>query len=100
MGRKLQLGALLAVMALAAGCAPAYYAFEEELNELRALVESANASAEQAASQSGSAGDAAQAAAQAQAAANEALSAANAAQAAVDATNERMDRMFEDEAAK
>ena len=100
MGRKLQLGALLAVMALAAGCAPAYYAFEEELQELRALVESANTSAGEAASQSGAAAAAAQAAEQAQAAANEALAAANAAQAAVDATNERMDRMFEEAQAK
>lgn len=98
MGRKLQLGALLAVLTLAGGCAPAYYALEDQLAEIRAIAEAAQSAAEQAASQSGSGGE--QAAAQAQAAANEALAAANAAQAAVDATNERMDRMFEIEQAK
>lgn len=99
MGRKLQLGALLAVLAFAGGCAPAYHVTEQQIADLRVLVASAESAAQQAASQSGS-GDGEAMAAQAQATANEALAAANAVQAAVDATNERLDRMFEVEAAK
>ena len=98
MGRKLQLGALLAVLTLASGCAPAYYALEEELADIRAIAEAAQSASEQAASQSGSGAE--QMASQAQATANEALEAANAAQAAADATNERLDRMFEESQAK
>lgn len=100
MGRKLQLGALLAVLTFAGGCTPAYYAFEQQLDEIRMIAEAArDAAGQSAASQPGSEA-AEQAASQAQAAANEALAAANAAQAAVDATNERMDRMFEEAQAK
>ncbi len=100
MGRKLQLGALLAVIAFAGGCAPAYHVTEQQIADLRALVASAETAAQQAASQSTSDSGGEQMASQAQAAANEALAAANAAQAAVDATNERLDRMFEEAQAK
>ena len=98
MGRKLQLGGLLAILAFAGGCTPAYYAFERELDEIRALVEGVQPGDAQATSQMPV--GAGPAAARAQATADEALAAANAAQAAVDATNERIDRMFEDEQAK
>ena len=95
MGRKLQLGALLAVMAFAAGCAPAYHITEQQVADLRASV----ASMEEAPPPADTSG-AEQMAAQAQATAEEALAAANAVQAAIDATNERLDRMFEEEQAK
>ncbi len=94
MGRKLQLGALLAVLTLAGGCTPAYHITEQEIAELRSMVESLQPSPGQ------SGGNAEAMAAQAQATADEALAAANAAQAGVDATNERMDRMFEESQAK
>ena len=100
MGRKLQLGALLAVLTFAGGCAPAYHVTEQQIADLRGLVASAEAAAQQAASQSDNASGAEQMASQAQATANEALAAANAAQAAADATNERLDRMFQEEQEK
>ena len=100
MGKKLQLGALLAVLTYASGCAPAYHVTEQQIADLRALVASAEAAAQQAASQPVSSNGAEQMASQAQATANEALAAANATQAAVDATNERLDRMFEEAQAK
>jgi hypothetical protein len=95
MGKKLQLGALLAIMAFAAGCAPAYHITEQQIADLRTRVDSM----EQAPPPADTSG-AEQMAAQAQATAEEALAAANAVQAAVDATNERLDRMFEAEQAK
>ncbi len=97
MGRKLQLGALLAVLTCAAGCTPSYHSTLEQLEEIRAIAESARSAAE---ATTGQTDAAEQMAAEAQATANEALAAANAAQACCDATNERVDRMFEAEQAK
>ncbi len=95
MGRKLQLGALLAVMAFAGGCVPAYHVTEQQITDLRTRV----AGMEEAPPPADTSG-AEQMAAQAQATAEEALAAANAVQAAIDATNERLDRMFEEAQAK
>lgn len=97
MGRKLQLGALLAVLIYAAGCTPSYHATQQQLDEIRAIAESAQAAAQEVANQRSAAE---QMASEAQATANEALAAANAAQACCDATNERVERMFEDIQAK
>ncbi len=97
MGRKLQLGALLAVLTYASGCTPSYHATLQQIDEIRAIAESARSAAEAATGQTGAAE---QMASEAQATANEALAAANAAQACCDATNERVDRIFEVEAAK
>ena len=97
MGRKLQLGALLAVLIYAAGCTPSYHATRQQLDEIRAIAESAQAAAQEVANQRSAAE---QMASEAQATANEALAAANAAQACCDATNERVERMFEDIQAK
>lgn len=87
--RKLQLGALCATLAFATGCASIT---QQDLDAVRSIAESAQNSAADAARQ---AGEARQMASGAQSTANQALSAANAAQACCDATNERVDRMFE-----
>ena len=89
MSRKLQLGALCAVLVIATGCATIT---EQDLAAVRSIAEGAQSTADDAARQ---AGEARQMASGAQSAANQALSAANAAQACCDATNERVDRMFE-----
>ncbi|HEY5622580.1 MAG TPA: Lpp/OprI family alanine-zipper lipoprotein [Gammaproteobacteria bacterium] len=94
MFRKLQLGALVAALAFATGCASVT---PEQLAEVRTIAENALSAANSASS---SANSAQQAASAAQSTANQALSAANAAQACCDATNEKVDRMFEDIAAK
>jgi hypothetical protein len=95
MTRKLQLGALLAVLTIAAGCAA--QVTQEDLNAVRSIAEGAQSAADNAARQ---AGEARQMASGAQSTANQALSASNAAQACCDATNERVDRMFEQSQAK
>jgi len=87
--RKLQLGALCATLVIATGCATIS---EEDLAAVRSIAEGAQSTADDAARQ---AGEARQMASGAQSTANQALSAANAAQACCDATNERVDRMFE-----
>ena len=92
--RKLQLGALFAVLAFASGCATIS---QEDLDAVRSIAENAQSAAADAARQ---AGEARQMASGAQSTANQALSAANAAQACCDATNERVDRMFEASQAK
>ena len=89
MSRKLQLGALCAVLVIATGCATIT---EQELAAVRSVADGAQSTADDAARQ---AGEARQMASGAQSTANQALSAANAAQACCDATNERVDRMFE-----
>ena len=89
MSRKLQLGALCAVLVIATGCATIT---EQDLAAVRSIAEGAQSTAYDAARQSS---EARQMASGAQSTANQALSAANAAQACCDATNERVDRMFE-----
>ena len=98
MGKKLRLGALLAVLTYASGCAPSFHASLIEIDEVRAIAESARSMAEQAASESSAAAE--QMASEAQRTADEALSAANAAQASSDANTERLERMFEESQAK
>ena len=90
MTMKFQLGALLAVLTIAAGCAAQIT--QEDLDAVRSIAQSAQGAADNAARQ---AGEARQMASGAQSTANQALSAANAAQACCDATNEKVDRMFE-----
>ena len=89
MSKKLQLGALCAVLVIATGCATIT---EQDLAAVRSIAAGAQSTADDAARQ---AGEARQMASGAQSTANQALSAANAAQACCDATNERVDRMFE-----
>ena len=95
MTRKLRLSALFAVITIAAGCAA--QVTEEDLNAVRSIAENAQSAANDAQRQ---AGEARQMASGAQSTANQALSAANAAQACCDATNERVDRMFEQSLSK
>jgi hypothetical protein len=90
MTRKFQLGALCAVLVLTVGCAA--QVTQEELDAVRGIAESAQSAVADAQRQ---ASEARQMASGAQSTANQALSAANAAQACCDATNERVDRMFE-----
>jgi murein lipoprotein len=87
--KKIQLGALCATLVIATGCATIS---TDDLAAVRAIAESAQSTANDAERQ---AGEARQMASGAQSTANQALSAANAAQACCDATNERVDRMFE-----
>ena len=101
MGKKLRLGALLAVLTYASGCAPSFHASLTEIDEVRAIAENARSMAEQAAASPASQSNAAeQMASEARDTANEALSAANAAQASSDANRERLERMFEESQAK
>ncbi len=94
MFRKLQLGALVAVLVIATGCATIT---QEQLDAVQAIAENAQSAADDAQRQ---AAEAQQAASGAQSTANQALSAANNAQACCDATNEKVDRMFEATTAK
>ncbi|MBH98075.1 MAG: hypothetical protein CMM56_06430 [Rhodospirillaceae bacterium] len=87
--RKFHLGALCAILVIATGCATIS---ADDLAAVRSVAESAQSAANDAARQ---AGEARQMASGAQSTANQALTAANAAQACCDATNERVDRMFE-----
>ncbi len=89
MFRQLQLGALFAVLVIATGCATTG---SGDLDDVRAIAENAQSAAEDAQRQ---ASEARQIASGAQSTANQALDAANAAQACCDATNEKVDRMFE-----
>jgi hypothetical protein len=86
-----KLAALIGGVLLAAGCA--HPVSEDDLNAVRATAEAAQSAANDAARV---ANEARQAASTAQSAANQALSAAQDAQACCDATNQRVDRMFED----
>ena len=90
MFRKLQLGALFAVLAIATGCAATIT--DAQLEAVRTIARNAESAAEDAQRE---AGEAREIASGAQSTANQALSAANAAQACCDATNEKVDRMFE-----
>ena len=95
MNTILRLGALVAVLALTSACNPVFHASEAELAEVRAIAEANQAPDSSAASA------AAQAAAeQAQAAAEAALAAVQDLRGEIDATNQRIDRMFEESQAK
>lgn len=76
------------VVAIGSGCA----ALQEEIDEVRAIAEAAQSDANAAQS---AANEARQLASGAQSTANQALRAAQDAQACCDATNQRVDRMFE-----
>lgn len=95
MFRKLQLGALFAVLAIATGCAATIT--DAQLEAVRTIARNAESAAEDAQRQ---ASEAQETASGAQNTANQALSAANAAQACCDATNERVDRVFLETVAK
>lgn len=98
-GKTLKLGALAAFAILAAGCAN-----QSALDEVRTMAEGAarDAAAAQSAANDAqqTANEARQMASGAQSTANQALSAANAAQSCCDATNEKVDRMFQEAMAK
>jgi hypothetical protein len=89
----LRAAALVSGFAIVTGCAVT----QEELDMVRATAEAAN-NAAQAAQRTAT--QAQQAASGAQSTANQALQAAQAAQACCDATNQRLDRMFEQSQAK
>lgn len=82
--------ALVIGAAVATGCASVT---TEQLEEVRGIAESAQNAADAA---QRAANDAQQAASSAQSTANQALQAAQAAQACCDATNQRVDRMFDE----
>ncbi len=82
--------ALVIGAAVATGCASVT---TEQLEEVRSIAEAARNTADAA---QRTANEARQAASGAQSTANQALQAAQAAQACCDATNQRVDRMFED----
>ncbi len=84
----LRAAVLVGSIAMVTGCAVT----QEELDAVRATAEAAN-NAAQAAQRTAT--QAQQAASGAQSTANQALQAAQAAQACCDATNQRLDRMFE-----
>jgi murein lipoprotein len=84
----LRAAVLVSSIAMVTGCAVT----QEELDAVRATAEAAN-NAAQAAQRTAT--QAQQAASGAQSTANQALQAAQAAQACCDATNQRLDRMFE-----
>jgi hypothetical protein len=92
----LKVGALTACVAIASGCATIT---QEQLDAVRATAEKAASDATAAASAASAAeraaNEARQMASGAQSTANQALSAANASQACCDATNEKIDRMFQ-----
>jgi hypothetical protein len=94
MMKKLLLGVFLTTLVAVSGCATIT---EDDLAAVRVIAEDAQNSANDAARQ---ANEARQMASGAQSTANQALSAANAAQACCDATNEKVDRMFEASQAK
>ncbi|MFS8608999.1 MAG: Lpp/OprI family alanine-zipper lipoprotein [Gammaproteobacteria bacterium] len=87
--RVLRATALVIGAAIATGCAVT----AEQLEEVRSIAEAARNTADAA---QRTADEARQAASGAQSTANQALQAAQAAQACCDATNQRLDRMFED----
>jgi len=84
-----KLAALVCGIALVSGCASVT---TEQLDAVRATAEAAQSAAQEAQRQ---AGEARQLATGAQSTANQALRAAQDAQACCDATNQRLDRMFE-----
>jgi hypothetical protein len=84
-----KLAALVCGIALVSGCATVT---TEQLDAVRATAEAAQSAAQEAQRQ---AGEARQLASGAQSTANQALRAAQDAQACCDATNQRLDRMFE-----
>jgi hypothetical protein len=84
-----KLAALVCGLAFVSGCASVTV---EDLNAVRATAEAAQSAAQNAQS---AANEARQLASGAQSTANQALSAAQDAQACCDATNQRLDRMFE-----
>ena len=84
-----KLAALFCGFAFAAGCATVTV---DDLNAVRATAEAAQTAADNA---NRAANEARQLASGAQSTANQALSAAQDAQACCDATNQRLDRMFE-----
>lgn len=90
----LRTAAFVCGLAVAAGCASVT---PEELDAVRATAESAQNAADAA---QRTANEARQLASGAQSTANQALSAAQDAQACCDATNQRLDRMFEQSQAK
>ena len=92
--KKVLLGVFLTTLVTVSGCATIT---EDDLAAVRVIAEDAQNSANDAARQ---ANEARQMASGAQSTANQALSAANAAQACCDATNEKVDRMFEASQAK
>ncbi|HEX6998487.1 MAG TPA: Lpp/OprI family alanine-zipper lipoprotein [Gammaproteobacteria bacterium] len=85
--------AIVCGIAFATGCA----GLQEQIDEVRMTAEAAQSTAEAA---QRTATQAQQAASGAQSTANQALQAAQAAQACCDATNQRLDRMFEQSQAK
>jgi len=89
-----KLAAIVCGFALAAGCASVTV---EDLNAVRATAEAAQTAANNA---QRAANEARQLASGAQSTANQALSAAQDAQACCDATNQRLDRMFEQQQSK
>ncbi len=90
-----KLAALIGGVALMSGCATTVSI--EDLNAVRSTAEAAQSAANDA---QRVANEARQLAQGAQSAANQALSAAQDAQACCDATNQRIDRMFEEEVGK
>jgi hypothetical protein len=84
-----KIAALVCGLALVAGCATVSV---EDLNAVRSTAQAAQTAADNA---QRAANEARQLASGAQTAANQALSAAQDAQACCDATNQRVDRMFE-----
>jgi hypothetical protein len=91
----LRVAALLTGFAVVTGCATGIT--QEQLDAVRATAEAAQNTANAA---QRAANEARQAASGAQSTANQALSAAQDAQACCDATNQRLDRMFEESQAK
>jgi len=89
-----KLAALIGGVVLMSGCATVT---TDDLNAVRATAEAAQSAANDA---QRVANEARQLAQGAQSAANQALSAAQDAQACCDATNQRIDRMFEEEVGK
>lgn len=92
---KIKLAALVGSLVLLAGCATQVSV--EDLDSVRAIAQGAQTAANDAQSV---ANEARQLAQGAQSTANQALSAAQAAQACCDATNQRIDRMFEEQVTK
>jgi len=91
----MKLAALVGGVLLVAGCA--HPVSLEDLNEVRAAAQTAQSAANDA---QRVANEARQLAQGAQSTANSALSAAQDAQACCDATNQRLDRMFEEQVSK
>ena len=89
-------GTLALVMLMLTGCAAELQRQVDEMNaRIDRVAQDAAAAKSTADAAAASAGEARQAASGAQSTANQALNAANQAQACCDATNEKIDRMFE-----